>query len=236
VSDARPDIAYRAEGALGRLELNRPDVGNRITDAMMEQLRDHLRAADDVAVLVVEGAGEDFCLGRQQGGPPTPAGRRASLGLAVDVVRAIDAFPGLLVSSVRGRAVGFGAGLVVKSDVALLSDDATVGFDEILHGFPPMIVMSYLASRVTRRHALDLVVTGREVSADEALAIGMASRVVAADDLASETEFLAEHIAGLDSRAVRRAKRYLAEVESVGPADRLAYALNAQLEWFDGTG
>jgi enoyl-CoA hydratase/carnithine racemase len=96
-----------------------------------------------------------------------------------------------------------------------------------------MIVMSYLGRYVLPKHAFELVVTGREIGAPEALSMGIVNRVVADDALEDEVDGLVGSLSGLNLAAAKRAKRYLREIEDVAVADRRGYALRAQLDWFE---
>lgn len=231
---ADPHVHYEVDGRIGRLTLDRPRHGNLITTAMMETLRDTLRSARaTVDVIVVGSRGPDFTLGRDRADRPAGMTPDDSLRLAIEVNQALDSFGGIIVAVVRGRALGFGSGLVVKSDIAIAGDGAVLGFDEIRHGFPPMIVMSYLGDHLLRRHVLELILTGRELAAAEGVAIGMVNRVVPDGALDAEVEALLTGLTALDAVAFKRAKRYLREIEAVAPDERAGYALREQSAWFD---
>jgi enoyl-CoA hydratase/carnithine racemase len=109
------------------------------------------------------------------------------------------------------------------------ADTAVFGFDEIRHGFPPLVVMTYIGNYLTRKAATDLLLTGRRVAAVEAQALGMASRVVADAQLDAATDSLAKQLSELDAAALRKGKRFLADVEAVPAQDRPAYGLQELL-------
>ncbi|HZD65476.1 MAG TPA: enoyl-CoA hydratase/isomerase family protein, partial [Acidimicrobiales bacterium] len=131
----------------------------------------------------------------------------------------------------RGRALGFGSGLVLHCDLAVAGDTAVFGFNEIAHGFPPLIVESYLARYVGEKAALDLVLTGRPVPAWEARSLGMIARVVPDDQLDAAGAALVERLAGLDQRALRAAKSFLRDVVDVPAEERPTYGLEELLRW-----
>lgn len=221
------------DGRVGRLTLNRPEQGNLLTGAMMLALRDHLREAKGaVDVLQIESAGEDFTRGRDQHDNASGLSRDESLALAVDVNGALAELEAIVVASVRGRALGFGCGLAVQSDLVVASETAVFGFDEMAHGFPPMIVMSYLGRYLPPKQALDLIITHRELDVDEAARLGIVNRVVANADLEKRTRELISQLMNLNVTAVKRAKGYLREVEQIQLSDRPDYALRSQIEWF----
>jgi enoyl-CoA hydratase/carnithine racemase len=227
-------LTFESDGRVARLTFNRPEHDNLINDEMMQGLGDHLtQARGTTDILVVQARGEHFTIGRDRGDKASGMTREQSLALAMDVNGAVADFDGLIVTAVRGRAMGFGSGLVVQSDIVAGTETSTYGFDEVVHGFPPMIVMSYLGRYVLPRHAFELVVTGREISAREALSFGIVNRVVADEALEDAVDELVDSLSALDLSAAKRAKRYLREIEAVEIADRRAYALRAQLDWFE---
>jgi enoyl-CoA hydratase/carnithine racemase len=226
-----PPISLAIDERVGTLTLNRPEHGNLITGDMMRMLRDHLRDANGVVdVLVIDSAGNDFTHGRDQR-DQSGLSREESLALAVDVNSALAGLDAVVVAAVRGRALGFGCGLAVQSDLVVASETAVFGFDEMAHGFPPMIVMSYLGRYLLPKHALDLITTHRECSARDAAGLGIVTHVVRDAELESSTRELVSQLSA-NGPAVKRAKQYLREIENVPPEGRAEYALRAQLSWF----
>ena len=217
---------------VGTLTLNRPEHGNLITSEMMKLLGDHLRdASGAVDLLVITSAGNDFTHGRDQRDQESGLSREENLGLAIGVNSALGALEAIVLAAVRGRAFGFGCGLVVQSDLVVASETAVFGFDEMAHGFPPMIVMSYLGRYLLPKQALDLIITHREISAGAAANLGIVTEVVPDDELESRTRGLVSQLSA-NAAAAKRAKQYLREIENVEPERRPEYALRSQIEWF----
>ncbi|MGH9074152.1 MAG: enoyl-CoA hydratase/isomerase family protein [Acidimicrobiales bacterium] len=179
-----PPVALERHGpGVVHLTLDRPSRGNLLDAAVLDALEEHLAglAADqEVAVAVLRGRGPDFCLGRDRGvgGPPPPAKVFAGLDQVQRVNQALGAFPGISVAGVRGRALGAGASLAARCDLVVAADTARLAFPEVHDAIAPMIVMSHFGKVLPEKPFLDLVLTGREVSADEAQRIGLVSRVV----------------------------------------------------------
>ncbi|NMO89484.1 enoyl-CoA hydratase/isomerase family protein [Actinomycetospora sp. TBRC 11914] len=221
-------VRYEVEQRVARIRFTRPEEANRITSTMMREFADALAraGADGADLLVLTAEGPDFSVGRDQHEvlPPgtTPMD---NIGLIVEANRLLTGFRGVTVCAAQGRALGFGCGVVVQCDLSLVADTALLGFDEIHHGRAPSFVMSYLEDYVGPKRALDLVVTGRRVSAEEAERWGMVSRIVPEDLLAASTEALVEGLLGSPGELLARCKRYLREVRTVDPADRLDHAL-----------
>jgi len=177
-------IEYAAADGVARITLNRPDKRNAITGEMMSALREALdRATDDssVRVLLIRGAGKDFCAGldlsevlqsTEDASDAVDSARR--LG---DLYIAMRRHTKLIVSAVHGRALGGGAGIATASDLILASESAQFGYPEVKLGFIPAIVFTMLQRAVNERQALELSVTGEPLSAARACAIGLINRV-----------------------------------------------------------
>ncbi len=219
-------VVGRHEGGVTRLTLNRPEHSNRLTYAMMTQLIAGLEQAHEQAdVLVIAAAGSDFTVGRDQGERVEGVTKRDNLSLILRANRLLRGFPGVSILAARGRLRGFGAGLAVQSDITLLSEDATIAFDEITHGFAPTIVLTYLGDAIGRKRAIELTGSARVLQAPEAVAYGLASRVVA--DLDHALEELVEGIAGRDRGALRMCKRLVGELPALAMDVRESRALDA---------
>ena len=206
-------VLLEKAGDTASITLNRPEKGNAVDLELMLALTERLAeaAADqDLRVLVLEGNGEHFCSGREPDVPrPENAARFAeALGRIVRVNKLLQSFPGISLAVVRGKAFGFGCGLAVQSDVTLAAEDARFAFPEINAGFPPTIVMSYLSRWIHRKKALELVMTGGEISAGEAERLGLVNRVVPADRLAEEKNRWMETLAARDLKGLQATKAF----------------------------
>ena len=206
-------VLLEKAGDTATLTLNRPEKGNAVDLELMLALTESLTAAaadKALRVLVIEGRGEHFCSGREPDVPrPENAARFAeALGRIVRVNKLLQSFPGISVAVVRGKAFGFGCGLAVQSDVTLAAEDARFAFPEINAGFPPTIVMSYLSRWIHRKKALELVMTGGEISAGEAERQGLVNRVVPGDRLEEEKNRWMETLAGRDLQGLQATKAF----------------------------
>jgi enoyl-CoA hydratase/carnithine racemase len=216
------------EGRIARLTLQRPGAGNAFTSQMMSDLLAAVtRAAAEADILVMAGAGEDFSVGRDREEPKRGAPFDA-FRLITDLNAALAAFPGIAVSLVRGRAFGFGVGLVMRSDIALAADDARFALDEVKLGIAPMFIMAEILGHLAPKRALDIVLSSREFGAAEAQEMGLVSRVLPRERLQADAEALVRELASRDPAVLRASKRYLASVRELPPAARGAYALVEQ--------
>lgn len=219
---AGPAVTFAEDGTLAVVTLARPEEGNRLTPGAFEDL---LRTLDGPltghrhTVLLLRAEGRDFSLGRVPAAGPTPTAEvlQEEFRRVQRVNEALARFPGISIAAVQGRAFGAGASLAGRCDLVLAAEDARFAFPEVLHGIAPTIVMSYYAKLLPRKAFADLVLTGRDVGAEEARQIGLVSRVVPASDLQQRARALADELLGREARVLWTIKRFL------GRVDRLAY-------------
>ena len=206
-------VLLEKTGDIATLTLNRPEKGNAVDLELMLALTDRLAAAaadKTLRLMVLEGRGADFCSGREPDVPrPENAAQFAeALGRIVRVNELLQSFPGISLAVVRGRAFGFGCGLAVQSDVTLAAADARFAFPEIKAGFPPTIVMSYLSRWIHRKKALELVMTGGELSAAEAERQGLVNQVTPPEELEGEKGRWIEMLAGGNLEGLQATKAF----------------------------
>jgi enoyl-CoA hydratase/carnithine racemase len=233
MTDSSSWVKLDEHDALAILTLNRPDQGNALNgaffDVLVERL-DQLAHADRFIVLLLRAEGPDFCVGRERpAGPPptrpTAAQVRAELAKIQLTNEALVRFPGISIAAVQGRALGAGCSLAGRCDLTLAASDARLGFPEIIVGLPPTIVMSYYGHTLPRKAFFDLVVTGREISADDALRIGLVSRVVAAERLQQESRALADELLKRDADSLRACKDFFRRLPRLEPDDAADYGI-----------
>lgn len=136
-------------------------------------------------------------------------GRDDNVALIRRVNELVTGFGGIVVAAIRGRAIGFGCGLAVLADVTIAEDSAQFGFDEILHGFAPRIVVTYLQTYVAPKLALDLITSGRLIPAAEALRAGLVTEVVPYGALDRATRDRVDALLARDGAALREARAQL---------------------------
>ena len=145
-----PVLLVEDSGAVRVLTMNRPEKRNALNSELTRQLLDALRAADkDEAVgsVVLAGAGQGFCAGADlsEFKDLTPENRdlveaRAELTMQLHLAFSKMAKP--VVTAIQGAAMGGGAGLAIAGDMAVMAEDAKIGYPETRHGIVAAIVMS----------------------------------------------------------------------------------------------
>jgi methylglutaconyl-CoA hydratase len=210
-------VLARAEGAVLHLTLNRPDKRNAIDEAMVDALLARLEAADlaaDVRVITLRGAGTDFCSGADltellASVDQPPDANAASAERLGRVFSAFRGSPKPVVALVHGRAFAGGCGLATACDMVLARDDALFGYPEVQRGFVPAMVLGLLRRAVGEKTAFDLVATGRSVTAQEALELGLITRVIPADRFETDVAHALADLAALSPSALALTKRLL---------------------------
>jgi methylglutaconyl-CoA hydratase len=222
-----PRVLVSRAGGVATLVLNRPEKRNALDRQAIAELRAAITACDlaaDVRVVVLRGAGSDFCAGMDLAemlasveAPPEENERRAmELG---DVFVALRALPKVTVAVVRGRALAGGCGLAGACDLVLAHPAARFGYPEIQRGFVPAMVMTMLRRATGEKVAFDLAATGRVLTADEARGAGLVSRVLPARRFEAEVAGLLSQLAGLSPSGLAMTKQLLYGLDGVAFAD-----------------
>jgi methylglutaconyl-CoA hydratase len=131
---------------------------------------------------------------------------------------------------VRGRALGDGAGLATACDLVLAHEGAEFGYPEVRSGFVPALVMTMLRRSVGEKHAADLVLTGRVISAEEAERIGLVSRVVPAATFDDDINATLEQISRSPATALALTKWLLYKLDALSFEDGIAAGVVTNVE------
>ena len=142
------DILTKQDGPILRITLNQPDRGNAVSDEMVAELTGIIEGADKTSnVIVLRGAGKDFCVGRAvMGANPKPdpdaLERRNFSDVVFNCYGAMRSAKIPIVAVVQGRALGFGCAIAAACDITLASDQAVFQVPEMAHNILPTMVMS----------------------------------------------------------------------------------------------
>jgi enoyl-CoA hydratase/carnithine racemase len=195
-------LLYDVADHVARVTINRPDKRNSLSWTVMTELRRAFAAAKadpDVRVVVLTGAGDRaFCAGADLSGMAEGAGYAAlhdARGELARLFRDMWELGKPIVARVRGYALAGGFGLAMACDLVVCSDDAQFGTPEINVGLWPHMITVPLTRSMPPKRALELMMTGRRVQADEADRIGFVHRVVPVDQLDAAVDELAATLA-----------------------------------------
>ncbi len=223
-------LASALAGGVLTLTLDRPEKRNALSSGLIEALHAALDRADldaEARVIVLTGAGRDFCAGADldellaSADASAEANEAAALRLG-GLFSRMRAIPKPVVAAVRGRALAGGAGLMTACDIVLAASSAQVGYPEVLRGFVPAMVMTLLRRLAGEKAALDLVLTGRLLGAVDARAMGLVSRVVPDTELEREVAELARSLAAAPASALALTKQLYYQLDSRSFEDGIA--------------
>ena len=216
-------IGFSQDAGIARITLNRPEKRNALNDELMGALLDALeRAAADesVRVVLIRGAGVDFCAGMDIAllSQSAHAGVMEHLEMAQRLARvflAMRKHPRPLVAAVQGRALGGGAGIATACDLVLASESAQFGYPEVRIGFMPAIVMSMLRRSIGEKRAFELLAMGDAFSAATAREFGVINHVYPDAEFDAEVEEFVTELASRSGTAVSLTKRLLYHIDSM---------------------
>jgi methylglutaconyl-CoA hydratase len=205
-------LAVRIEraGDVLTFTLDNAEHGNEINGPMFDAMLSELQreaSRPEARVLRIRARGKVFCTGRERAGRDVETIRREAVRL-IELKRSLRASPLISIAEVQGDAFGFGFGLAIVSDFALVSEHAALGFPEMRSGLAPSAVMAYLGEYALPRFTFPLVFFGQPISPQLAMQAGLISQVCPADRLASEADTLVDRILRLDPFATRRCKQF----------------------------
>jgi enoyl-CoA hydratase len=229
LSDDGSPVLFATDGAVATVTINRPDRRNAINPEVVRGIADGLAQAEsspEVNVLVLTGAGEKaFCAGGDLGGM-TVDGRVAEHFLRAEVG---DLFTQMrrsrlpIVARVNGHALAGGFGLMLACDLVVAAAQAEMGTPEINLGLWPFMISAVIQRDLPRKVALELMMTGRRMGAEEAARWGFVNRVVAREDLDAATREVTEVLASKSPLIAALGKRSFYRAEDMSFEDSLEY-------------
>ena len=220
-------VLMSLEAGVLTLTLNRPAKRNALDTATLDGLAEGLARAElesGIRVVAIRGAGKDFCAGADldellaSADSTMAENERSALALG-EIFLALRRLPKPSVAIVHGRALAGGAGLATACDIVIAAASSRFGYPEIERGFVPAMVMTMLRRSVGEKRAFELVATGRQVGADEALALGLVSRVFPDGSLNAETADLLATLATRSATAFALSKQLFLELDERTFAD-----------------
>jgi enoyl-CoA hydratase len=197
-------ILVDERGPIGRITLNRPDKRNPIGPSTCGELvaaLGALKSNADVRVVILTGAGAVFSAGGDLSAMQGVAGGPSAT--LVELFTTMHEMGKPIIAMVNGHALAGGLGLMVACDLVIAADTAQFGTTEIAVGLWPMMITAEITRSVGRKKTLEMMMTGRKLSAVEAVECGLVNRAVPAAELEAETMKLATEIAERSPAALR---------------------------------
>jgi enoyl-CoA hydratase/carnithine racemase len=207
-------VEVRLQARVATVTMNRPEALNAISGEVADAMAGALLQAaanPDAWVVILSAAGDRaFCVGAdlKERNRLDDAGWLQNRILMRAMFDSLRAIPQPTIASVFGHALGGGFELALGCDLIVASDDAVFGLPEVRVGIVPGGgATQLLARRVGEARAKDLILTGRRLTAAEALEMGIVARVVPREALVAATAELAAELCRASPVAAREAKR-----------------------------
>jgi enoyl-CoA hydratase len=229
------EVLYETAGPVARVTINRPERRNALNVTVMRELREAMALAREdpaVRVVVLTGAGDRaFSAGGDLGGftaEQSKVEQHHLRGTLADLLWDMTRLGKPVVARVNGHALAGGFGLLCGCDLAVAVETAELGMPEIDIGLWPFIVTAVVSRRVPRARALEMMMTGRRISAAEAERWGIVNRVVPATELDRAVDELAGTLAAKSPAIMRLGKDSFYASQDMGFREALDY-LHGQL-------
>lgn len=218
-------IACERDGNVVVITLCRPDKRNALDDLMVAELKQAFTKAEasgDSCVVLLRGAGPDFCTGADLeqleriaagGSPLENVADAAALGDLFSTMRRMSK---PIIAAVHGHALAGGAGLASACDIVLASDDAIFGYPEVRLGFVPAMVMALLRRQCGEKHAFELVAHGDRITAADAQRLGLVNRLFRRQSFDDDARAYAAELASRPAAALRLIKRLFYGMDEMG--------------------
>ena len=240
-------VLVDVDAGVATLTLNRPDAMNAFDQTMDREFHEAmwlLEADEAVRVIVVTGAGRAFCSGIDLSGGADVFGADAhaahdeAQGVDADTVPERSAFWTMrtpIIGAINGAAVGAGLTVPMLFDLRVVAADAKLGFVFARRGIVPDANICWLLPRLVGvERALELLVSGRMFTGEEAVAMGLALKAVPREDVLAEAQALAREIATWSAPAASGLVKQLV-YEFLGETDRkAAFAKETKVIWWVG--
>lgn len=232
-------ITYAVADRKAIITLNRPEKRNAFSPELVYELKDAFGAADEdsnVKVVVLKANGKAFSAGADLGYLQQLQDNSYEDNLEdsenlMALYRLIYTLSKPVIAQVEGHAIAGGCGLATVCDFSIAVPEAMMGYTEVKIGFVPAIVMVFLLRKIGERNARDLMLTGRLISATDAMHMGLINEVVEKQDIEQRVNALADDMINNASRhSLNITKQMLANVQDMELNEALHYAaeMNAQ--------
>ncbi|HET6886232.1 MAG TPA: enoyl-CoA hydratase [Rubrobacteraceae bacterium] len=192
-------ILVEPAGPIARITMNRPDKRNALSLAHMQELTECFKAIGEVRevqVVVLAGNGPAFCAGHDLSEMigRDPETYRHIFDVCCELMETVQSIPQPVIAQVHATATAAGCQLVATCDLVVASEEARFATPGVRIGLFCSTPMVALSRAVGQKKAMEMLLTGDFISAEEALAEGLVNRAVPAEELEAQTRKLAEKI------------------------------------------
>lgn len=192
-------IIYKKDARIATITLNRPEKRNALNATMIDELKmafDEAEKADDVKIILLQAKGKCFSAGAdlaylEQLQNNTFEENLADTQSLKGLFYQIYAHPKLVIAQVEGAAVAGGCGLATVCDLCYAVPGVAFGYSEVKIGFIPALVSVFLTRKIGEGPARQLLLTGRNISAEEALSAGLISGIFSKKEIEDKVREIA---------------------------------------------
>ena len=231
-------ILFEMDGAMAHVTMNRPEKRNALSLAHMQELIDCLKSvgeSKEAQIVVLGGNGPAFCAGHDLSEMVgrDPEFYRHLFDVCCELMETIQAIPQPVIARVHGVATAAGCQLAATCDLVVAAEEARFATPGVKIGLFCSTPMVALSRAVGQKKAMEMLLTGDFISAEEALAEGLVNKVVPSEELEAETEKLAGKIAEASPLVVGVGKRaFYRQIEM--PVEQ-AYAYTKEVMSFNAS-
>ncbi|MEX0834890.1 MAG: enoyl-CoA hydratase/isomerase family protein, partial [Nitriliruptor sp.] len=223
-------VRTERHGAVLRVTIDRPDQRSALNADVLRSITAALATADDpeVRVVVLTGAGDRaFCAGADLAGglatDATVVEQHDQRGLLRELFAAVGRLPVPLVGRVNGHALAGGLGVALACDLLVATETAEFGTPEERVGLWPYVISALLTEHLGPKRALELMMTGRRLSAAEAREWGLVNQVVPDEELDTAVDALVSELLAGAPLALALGRRSFHVARQMHPNAAMAY-------------
>lgn len=218
------------QGSVAYITLNRPEVRNAMNFRMVDELYTlftDLKPNQGIRAVVLSGAGGVFCAGgdiKEMRSNTVPSAE--SGGNLDNMLSAVNHASQVVIARVEGAALGGGLGLVCVSDIAIASTTAKIGLPEVRLGITPAFISPYVLQRIGMSRTRELMLTGRRLNGEEALAYGLVHHIAEPNSLDTHIYDMLREIQYCAPEAIAATKELLFTVHNQPTDKTVEYRAN----------
>lgn len=225
-------VQYINQNRVGYITLNRPEKRNALNYQVVTELKEAFTLAKDdpeTKVIVLNAKGEAFCAGADLAYLEhlqlnTFVENLEDSNHLKELFLQIYTLPKVVIAAIQGHAIAGGSGLAAVCDYAFSVPEAKFGYTEVRIGFIPAIVMVFLVRKIGEQKAKDLLLSGRLISANDAVNYGMINKVTSTN-LNEEVEAFAQELITKNSeQSMGATKQMIANIQNLSLEDGLNLA------------
>jgi len=226
-------VTYQCENRIGYVTLSRPEKRNALNYQVVSELKKAFEVAandKEAKVVVLKATGEAFCAGADLGYLQQLQKNSYQENLEdsthlKELFLQLYTMPKVVIASIQGHAIAGGSGLAAVCDFSFSVPKAKFGYTEVRIGFIPAIVMIFLLRKIGEHKTKNLLLSGRLISAKEAVDYGLINQVVKEDLDQEVTDFAQELINNNSTQSMAAAKQMIAKVQHLTLEEALNYAV-----------